>query len=203
MSVRMLLVLPALLASASSMCISVQSASQWSRQMCRNRACVRETRFSSDSSATVCSHSFQPLNQSVRIPTWSRNIMASVFSVGGGARGGGACINWGAGSQAVLQSTQRRTEKPSHGSGARWTPARHGLVFGLRGQRSRADTNADVTRASSRTRTPVAAHKHSFIRLSHNQIPSILQTTATLSADYTPRHHTLRRGVESGGVKSG
>ncbi len=97
MSVRMLLVLPALLASASSMCISVQSASQWSRQMCRNRACVRETRFSSDSSATVCSHSFQPLNQSVRIPTWSRNIMASVFSVGGGARGGGACINWGRG----------------------------------------------------------------------------------------------------------
>lgn len=68
--------LPALLASASRMWISVQSASQCSRQMWRKRACVRDTLFRSDKSATVCSHSFQPLNQSVRIPTWSRNIMA-------------------------------------------------------------------------------------------------------------------------------
>ncbi len=110
MSVRMLLVLPALLASASSMCISVQSASQWSRQMCRNRACVRETRFSSDSSATVCSHSFQPLNQSVRIPTWSRNIMASVFSVGGGARGAGLVLTGGGvtGGAPVHSETHRK-----------------------------------------------------------------------------------------------
>ncbi len=110
MSVRMLLVLPALLASASSMCISVQSASQWSRQMCRNRACVRETRFSSDSSATVCSHSFQPLNQSVRIPTWSRNIMASVFSVGAGLEGVGLVLTGGGvtGGAPVHSETHRK-----------------------------------------------------------------------------------------------
>lgn len=71
--------LPALLASASRMWISVQSASQCSRQMCKKRAWVRDTLFRRDNSATVCSHSFQPLNQSVRIPTWSRNIMACLL----------------------------------------------------------------------------------------------------------------------------
>lgn len=71
--------LPALLASASRMWISVQSASQCSRYMWRKRAWVRDTLFRRDKSATVCSHSFQPLNQSVRIPTWSRNIMACLL----------------------------------------------------------------------------------------------------------------------------
>ncbi|TNN73211.1 Glia maturation factor gamma [Liparis tanakae] len=64
---------------ASRMWISVQSASQCSRQMCKKRAWVRDTLFRRDNSATVCSHSFQPLNQSVRIPTWSRNIMACLL----------------------------------------------------------------------------------------------------------------------------
>lgn len=66
---------PGLLASPSRTCSSVQSASECSRQSCRKRAWVRLTRLSSESSATVCSHSFQPLNQPARTPTWSRNIM--------------------------------------------------------------------------------------------------------------------------------
>lgn len=61
------------------MWISVQSANQCSRQMCKKRAWVRDILFRRDNSATVCSHSFQPLNQSVRIPTWSRNIMACLL----------------------------------------------------------------------------------------------------------------------------
>lgn len=66
---------PGLLASTSRMCSSVHSANECSRQSCRNRAWVRLTRFNSDSRATVCSHSFQPLNQLAKTPTWSRNIM--------------------------------------------------------------------------------------------------------------------------------
>lgn len=67
--------LPGLLASPSRTCSSVQSASECSRQSWRKRAWVWLTRLSSDSSATVCSHSFQPLNQPASTPTWSRNIM--------------------------------------------------------------------------------------------------------------------------------
>lgn len=67
--------LPGLLASPSRTCSSAQSASECSRQSWRKRAWVWLTRLSSDSSATVCSHSFQPLNQPASTPTWSRNIM--------------------------------------------------------------------------------------------------------------------------------
>ncbi|KAJ3594225.1 hypothetical protein NHX12_006556 [Muraenolepis orangiensis] len=56
-------------------CSSVHSARECSRHSCRKRACVRLTRFNRDSRATVCSHSFHPLNQLARTPTWSRNIM--------------------------------------------------------------------------------------------------------------------------------
>lgn len=66
---------PGLLASTSRTWSSVHSANECSRQSCRNRAWVRLTRFNSDSRATVCSHSFQPLNQLAKTPTWSRNIM--------------------------------------------------------------------------------------------------------------------------------
>lgn len=66
---------PGLLASPSSTCSSVHSASECSRHSCRKRAWVRLTLFSRDSRATVCSHSFQPLNQLASTPTWSRNIM--------------------------------------------------------------------------------------------------------------------------------
>lgn len=67
--------LPGVLASPSRRCSSAQSASECSRQSWRKRAWVWLTRLSSDSSATVCSHSFQPLNQPASTPTWSRNIM--------------------------------------------------------------------------------------------------------------------------------
>lgn len=67
--------LPGLLASPSRTCSSAQSTSECSRQSWRKRACVWLTRLSNDSSATVCSHSFQPLNQPASTPTWSRNIM--------------------------------------------------------------------------------------------------------------------------------
>lgn len=67
--------LPGLLASPSRTCSSAQSASECSRQSWRKRAWVWLTRLSRDSSATVCSHSFQPLNQPASTPTWSRNIM--------------------------------------------------------------------------------------------------------------------------------
>lgn len=67
--------LPGLLASPSRTCSSAQSASECSRQSWRKRAWVWLTRLSNDSSATVCSHSFQPLNQPASTPTWSRNIM--------------------------------------------------------------------------------------------------------------------------------
>ncbi len=53
----------------------MQSAKECSRQSWRKRAWVRLTRLRSDSNATVCSHSFHPLNQPARTPTWSRNIM--------------------------------------------------------------------------------------------------------------------------------
>ncbi len=171
MLVWMMLVLPALLASASSMCISVQSASQWSRQMCRNRACVRETRFSSDSSATVCSHSFQPLNQSVRIPTWSRNIMASVFSVGGGARGRAGLVLTGGRGYRRCSGPLRDAPKSPHmvlERGGRRPGT--GQCSGLRGQRSRADTNADVTRASSR------AHGRRQLHTEHTHVKQSTQT---------------------------
>ncbi|CAO2590735.1 hypothetical protein LEMLEM_LOCUS5990, partial [Lemmus lemmus] len=62
-------------ASPSRTCSSAQSASECSRQSWRKRAWVWLTRLSNDSSATVCSHSFQPLNQPASTPTWSRNIM--------------------------------------------------------------------------------------------------------------------------------
>lgn len=68
-------VLPGLLASPSRTCNSVHSARECSRQSCRKRAWVRLTLFSRDSRATVCSHSFHPLNQLASTPTWSRNIM--------------------------------------------------------------------------------------------------------------------------------
>lgn len=68
---------PALLASDSTTWISPQSASECSRHSCRKRAWVREMRLRRDSKATVCSHSFQPLNQPARMPTWSRNIMVA------------------------------------------------------------------------------------------------------------------------------
>lgn len=77
------LMIPGLLASPSRMCSSVQSARECSRQSCRKRAWVRLTRLSRESSATVCSHSFQPLNQPASTPTWSRNIMVR----GAGGRG--------------------------------------------------------------------------------------------------------------------
>lgn len=69
--------------------MSAQSAKECSRQSCRKRAWVRVTRFSSESNATVCSHSFQPLNHPATIPTWSRNIMASRGGNGGGGGRGG------------------------------------------------------------------------------------------------------------------
>ncbi|KAL2098496.1 hypothetical protein ACEWY4_004976 [Coilia grayii] len=68
----------------SRTCSSVHSASECSRQSCRKRACVLLTLLRRESSATVCSHSFHPLNQLARTPTWSRNIMVR----GTGARGG-------------------------------------------------------------------------------------------------------------------
>lgn len=68
-------VLPGLLASPSRTCSSVHSARECSRQSCRKRAWVGLTFFSRDSRATVCSHSFHPLNQLASTPTWSRNIM--------------------------------------------------------------------------------------------------------------------------------
>lgn len=68
---------PGLLASPSRMWSSVQSARECSRQSWRKRAWVRLTRLSRESRATVCSHSFQPLNQPANTPTWSRNIMVS------------------------------------------------------------------------------------------------------------------------------
>lgn len=74
--------LPGLLASPSSACSSVHSARECSRQSCRKRACVRLTLFSRDSRATVCSHSFHPLNQLANTPTWSRNIMVRVSDGG-------------------------------------------------------------------------------------------------------------------------
>lgn len=103
--------LPALLASASRIWISVQSASQCSRQMCKKRAWVRDALFRRDNSATVCSHSFQPLNQSVRIPTWSRNIMACLLSEEnrnvwwGGGGGGTKRLLFGARIGSVLHCT--------------------------------------------------------------------------------------------------
>lgn len=147
--------LPALLASASSMCISVQSASQWSRQMCRKRACVRETRFSSDSSATVCSHSFQPLNQSVRIPTWSRNIMASFFRGGGGARGRAGLVSAGAGLQAELREALKGPHMVLERGGRRpGTGQCSGS--GVKGHRCKCRC---VYSIFTRTRTPAAAHR--------------------------------------------
>lgn len=111
------------------MWISVQSASQCSRQMCKKRAWVRDTLFRRDNSATVCSHSFQLLNHSVRMPTWSRNIMARLPREENGAAAaqkmGGrswrrgrdeSCAAQRDRSAAVLGSPQ--TEGPSHGSGA-------------------------------------------------------------------------------------
>lgn len=122
--------IPALLASASSKCISVQSASQCSRHMWRNRAWVLDTLLSSDNSATVCSHSFQPLNQSVKIPTWSRNIMANPNGVLSrrGFRERGRELSCGFGNRTtfkmppevggvtaiVLQSTQELHKKKLH-----------------------------------------------------------------------------------------
>ena len=66
---------PGLLASPSRTCSSVHSANECSRHSCRNRAWVLLTRLRRESRATVCSHSFHPLNQLARTPTWSRNIM--------------------------------------------------------------------------------------------------------------------------------
>lgn len=66
---RCRIVLPGLLASPSSTCSSVHSARECSRQSCRKRACVRLTLFNRDSRATVCSHSFHPLNQLAKTPT--------------------------------------------------------------------------------------------------------------------------------------
>lgn len=68
-------VLPGLLASPSRTCSSVHSARECSKHSCKKRAWVRLTLFSSESRATVCSHSFHPLNQLANTPTWSRNIM--------------------------------------------------------------------------------------------------------------------------------
>ncbi|RXN02435.1 glia maturation factor gamma [Labeo rohita] len=59
--------------------------------------------------------------------------------------------------------------------------------------------HTDAGSCGRSTRALNKAHKHSFIPLSvsdynraaHNQIPTVLQTTATLSADYIHHRHTL------------
>lgn len=102
--------------------------------MCKKRAWVRDTLFRRDNSATVCSHSFQPLNQSVRIPTWSRNIMACLLGEENRnvrmGRGRGLLGRFLSHKQSQSSPAKRGrscnspgipsdwTEGPSHGSGA-------------------------------------------------------------------------------------
>lgn len=114
--------LPALLASDSSRWMSLQSASECSRQSCRKRAWVRVTRFRSDNRATVCSHSFQPLNQPARMPTWSRNIMVPGLGPGwGGRRWRGPAPSHGLGSGFLLPLPWRPgLEDVAWRGGSRW-----------------------------------------------------------------------------------